>query len=76
MDFKNGSGQVGKGEPNAKADVTISMNTANFLKIFNREYRVESRNCSEQRRNRVFALVRRGTIASNSIYDRPDKSER
>ena len=38
IDFKNGSGDVGKGEPSSKADVTIAMNTTNFLKIFNRKF--------------------------------------
>ncbi len=38
VDFKNGSGDVGKGDPpSGPADVTIKMNNANFLKIFNRE---------------------------------------
>ena len=38
IDFKNGDGSVGKGDPPAgTADVTIKMNTVNFLKIFNRE---------------------------------------
>lgn len=37
IDFKNGGGQVGEGEPGSKADVTISMNEAVFLQIFNRE---------------------------------------
>ena len=37
MDFKNGEGNVGNGEPSDKADVVIKMNVANFLKIFNRE---------------------------------------
>lgn len=35
MDFKNGEGSVGKGDPADKADVTINMNVENFLKIFN-----------------------------------------
>ncbi len=39
VDFKNGSGDVGKGDPpSGPADVTIKMNNANFLKIFNREF--------------------------------------
>ena len=38
IDFKNGGGQVGEGEPGSKADVTISMNEAVFLQIFNRKY--------------------------------------
>jgi len=37
IDFKNGSGQVGEGDPASKADVTITMNEEVFLKIFNRE---------------------------------------
>jgi len=37
IDFKTGSGQVGEGDPPTKADVTITMNEENFLKIFNRE---------------------------------------
>ena len=37
IDFKNGGGQVGEGEPGSKADVTISMNEAVFLQIFNRK---------------------------------------
>jgi len=37
IDFKNGSGQVGEGDPASKADVTITMNEEIFLKIFNRE---------------------------------------
>jgi hypothetical protein len=38
IDFKNGSGNVGEGEPGVKADVTISMNEEVFLKIFNRKF--------------------------------------
>jgi len=37
IDFKNGGGQVGEGDPGTKADVTISMNEDVFLQIFNRE---------------------------------------
>jgi len=37
IDFKNGTGAVGDGDPPSKADVTISMNEEVFLKIFNRE---------------------------------------
>ena len=37
IDFKNGSGQVGEGDPASKADVTITMNEEIFLKIFNRK---------------------------------------
>merc|ERR1719266_1221727 len=37
IDFKNGSGAVGEGDPASKADVTITMNEEVFLKIFNRE---------------------------------------
>ncbi len=37
IDFKNGSGNVGEGDPGQKPDVTISMNEEVFLKIFNRE---------------------------------------
>jgi len=37
IDFKNGTGQVGEGDPPHKADVTITMNEEIFLKIFNRE---------------------------------------
>ncbi len=37
VDFKNGSGSVGEGEPAENPDVTIKMNKTNFLKIFNRE---------------------------------------
>ena len=37
IDFKNGSGQVGEGDPASKADVTITMNEEVFLKIFNRK---------------------------------------
>jgi len=37
IDFKNGSGSVGEGDPGSKPDVTISMNEEVFLKIFNRE---------------------------------------
>ena len=38
IDFKNGSGAVGDGDPPSKADVTISMNEEVFLKIFNRKF--------------------------------------
>jgi len=37
IDFKNGEGEVGQGDPQHKPDVTISMNEEVFLKIFNRE---------------------------------------
>jgi len=37
IDFKNGNGEVGDGEPSNKADVTITMNEETFLKVFNRE---------------------------------------
>ena len=37
IDFKNGTGNVGEGDPAHKPDVTISMNEDVFLKIFNRE---------------------------------------
>jgi len=37
IDFKNGGGEVGEGDPTSKADVTISMNEDVFLQIFNRE---------------------------------------
>jgi hypothetical protein len=37
IDFKNGEGAVGEGDPSNKPDVTISMNEEVFLKIFNRE---------------------------------------
>jgi len=37
IDFKNGGGEVGEGDPSSKADVTITMNEEVFLKIFNRE---------------------------------------
>jgi len=37
IDFKNGGGEVGEGDPASKADVTITMNEEVFLKIFNRE---------------------------------------
>jgi len=37
IDFKNGEGMVGEGDPANKPDVTISMNEEVFLKIFNRE---------------------------------------
>ncbi len=36
IDFKNGSGNVGEGDPGSKPDVTITMNEEVFLKIFNR----------------------------------------
>jgi putative sterol carrier protein/NAD(P)-dependent dehydrogenase (short-subunit alcohol dehydrogenase family) len=36
LDFKNGSGKVGRGDPDMKADVVIKMNEDNALKIFNR----------------------------------------
>ena len=39
IDFKNGSGSVGEGDPGSKPDVTISMNEEVFLKIFNRKCR-------------------------------------
>ncbi len=37
LDFKNGSGKVGTGDPDSKADVVIKMNEEVSLKIFNRE---------------------------------------
>lgn len=37
IDFKNGEGAVGQGDPEHKPDVTITMNEDVFLKIFNRE---------------------------------------
>eukprot|EP00095_Tigriopus_kingsejongensis_P006461 maker-scaffold128_size327099-snap-gene-1.9 protein:Tk06461 transcript:maker-scaffold128_size327099-snap-gene-1.9-mRNA-1 annotation:"hydroxysteroid dehydrogenase-like protein 2-like" len=37
VDFKNGEGCVGQGDPADKPDVTINMSVDNFLKIFNRE---------------------------------------
>ena len=40
IDFKHGSGAVGEGDPANKADVTITMNIDNFLKIFNRKRQV------------------------------------
>ena len=41
IDFKNGSGAVGEGDPASKADVTITMNEEVFLKIFNRKYKIK-----------------------------------
>ena len=38
IDFKNGEGAVGQGDPEHKPDVTITMNEEVFLKIFNREF--------------------------------------
>ena len=35
VDLKTGSGSVGKGEPEKKADCTITINQENFLKMFN-----------------------------------------
>jgi len=37
VDLKTGSGSVGQGIPQEKADVTITINEKNFLKMFNRE---------------------------------------
>ncbi len=37
IDFKNGEGAVGQGDPEHKPDVTITMNEDVFLKIFNRK---------------------------------------
>jgi len=37
VDLKSGKGDVGVGEPNSKADVTVTLNKDIFLKIFNRE---------------------------------------
>ena len=37
IDFKNGEGAVGQGDPEHKPDVTITMNEEVFLKIFNRK---------------------------------------
>lgn len=37
VDYKSGSGTVGQGPPEEKADVTLTLNQENFLKIFNRE---------------------------------------
>ena len=40
VDFKNGEGMVGEGDPANKPDVTISMNEEVFLKIFNRKFKL------------------------------------
>jgi putative sterol carrier protein len=37
VDLKNGAGAVTKGEPAEKADVTVTMDADNLLKMFNRE---------------------------------------
>jgi len=37
VNYKSGSGTVGQGEPEEKADVTLTLNQENFLKMFNRE---------------------------------------
>jgi len=37
VDLKNGKGDVGCGNPDIKADVTVTLNKEIFLKIFNRE---------------------------------------
>ena len=37
VDLKNGKGDVGVGNPDIKADVTVTVNKEVFLKIFNRE---------------------------------------
>ena len=37
VDLKSGKGDVGVGDPNSKADVTVTLNKDIFLKIFNRE---------------------------------------
>merc|ERR1719508_355428 len=37
VDLKQGSGQVGKGEPPVKSDVNITVGSENLLKLFNRE---------------------------------------
>ena len=37
VDLKNGEGSVDTGEPQEKPEVTISINSDNLLKLFNRE---------------------------------------
>jgi len=37
VDLKSGKGVVGEGDPDVKADVTVTLNKDIFLKIFNRE---------------------------------------
>jgi len=37
VDLKGGKGMVGEGDPDVKADVTVTLNKDIFLKIFNRE---------------------------------------
>ena len=37
VDLKNGEGSVDTGEPMEKPEVTISINSDNLLKLFNRE---------------------------------------
>ena len=37
VDLKNGEGSVSTGEPPEKPEVTITMNSENLLKMFNRE---------------------------------------
>jgi len=37
VDLKSGKGLVGEGDPDVKADVTVTLNKDIFLKIFNRE---------------------------------------
>jgi len=37
VDLKGGKGMVGEGDPEVKADVTVTLNKDIFLKIFNRE---------------------------------------
>ena len=34
IDLKNGNGSVGKGEPQNKADVTVTLKSENFQKMF------------------------------------------
>jgi putative sterol carrier protein len=37
VDLKQGSGQVGKGDPPVASDVNITVGSENLLKLFNRE---------------------------------------
>ena len=37
VDLKSGKGVVGEGDPDVKADVTVTLDKDIFLKIFNRE---------------------------------------
>ena len=66
IDFKNGGGQVGEGDPGTKADVTISMNEDVFLQIFNRKsFTINDDFCVYK-----MILIYRRTCSRYRLYDR------